>query len=60
MEFKYLAVGSELYGNVHELDPSLEDESPHIERKVTHFDTNSGIEYAFNSQRLTNILNEKE
>ena len=37
MEFKYLAIGEELYGNINELDPGPEREGEHpLKRKVTH------------------------
>lgn len=55
MEFKYLAIGSELYGDVRDLDPGP-DKHPHLRRKVTHTDTHTGIEYTFQSQELTNLL----
>lgn len=55
MEFKYLAVGLELYGRIHDLDPGPEKLGK-LQRKVTHTDTKSGIEYTFESKELTNIL----
>jgi hypothetical protein len=51
MEFKYMAVGMYLYGNVHELYPG-QNNAPEFERKVTHSDIKSGIEYTFESNEL--------
>lgn len=47
MEFKFLKVGRELYGDANELEPT--EVEPHLQRKVTHTDTKSGIEFTFQS-----------
>ena len=48
MEFKLMYVGDEMYGNPADLDPQIPDEGE-LKRKVTHTDTKTGLEYAFNS-----------
>lgn len=45
MEFKLLHVGGTLFGNPADLEPSVPTSG--IERKVTHTDTKSGLEYSF-------------
>ncbi len=54
MEFKLMYVGNELYGNPADLEVVRDD--PGLKRKVTHTDTKSGIEYAFNSPKLEDLL----
>lgn len=46
-------VGSELYGKTEEL---YEREGQAIKRKVTHTDTKTGVEYAFQSEALDELL----
>jgi len=57
MEFKFMQVGDELYGNKAELEPTMQGQ---IQRQVTHTDTHTGIELAFNSEDLTALLNGEE
>ena len=52
MEFKLMYVGSELYGNPQDLD----SDTGGLQRKVTHTDTKTGIEYAFQSEALNELL----
>lgn len=48
MEFKLMYVGNELYGNPADLEVQRPDDGA-LKRKVTHTDTKTGLEYAFNS-----------
>ncbi len=50
-------VGEMLYGDRSELDISPHE---HLKRKVTHTDTHTGIEFAFNSEELRRLLNGDE
>ena len=47
MEFKLMYVGNELYGNPADLEVQRPGEG--LQRKVTHTDTKTGLEYAFSS-----------
>ena len=55
MEFKLMQVGAELYGNPADLE-NKKDDGGALQRKVTHTDTKSGVEYAFNSPKLGDLL----
>lgn len=55
MEFKLMYVGNELYGDPKDLEP-VKVEAEGLQRKVTHTDTKSGIEYSFNSKKLSKII----
>lgn len=57
MEFKYLRVGEELYG-----DPNFfrNRERSELTRKVTYRDTKSGLEYTFDDDKLKNCLDDEE
>lgn len=54
MEFKFLQVGHDLYGKAEALAAKSFHE---LKRQVTHTDTKSGIEYAFQSGELDALLN---
>jgi hypothetical protein len=56
MEFKLLHVGGELYGNPADLEPVVGFEDGSVDRKVTHTDTHTGLEYAFQSEKLNKVL----
>jgi P-type E1-E2 ATPase len=56
MEFKLMHVGGELYGNPADLEPVRAD-GYQLQRQVTGTDTKTGIEYAFHSEKLENLLN---
>ncbi len=53
MEFKLLHVGGTLFGDPKDLEPTTGTsggDTGKIERKVTHTDTKSGLEYSFQSE----------
>ncbi len=47
MEFKMMNVGGVLYGNPADLEVANPHEAPKLERKPTHTDTKTGMQYAF-------------
>lgn len=61
MEFKLLHVGMEMYGDPKDLEVQIgyQDENQ-ASRQVTHLDTNTGMEYAFRSDKLDKILRNQE
>ena len=56
MEFKLMNVGGVLYGDPADLVVSRPGDAPHLERKPTHTDTKTGIEYNFKDDTLEALL----
>lgn len=56
MEFKLMNVGGVVYGDPADLVVSKPDDKPHLERKPTHTDTKTGIEYNFKDENLEALL----
>lgn len=56
MEFKLMNVGGELYGNAEDLEVAKPHEGPKLERKPTHTDTRTGMQYAFQDNKLDSLL----
>ena len=53
MEFKFLHVGKELYGKEIELRT---ERTSSFKRKVTYVNKKQGVEYAFKSKKLKELL----
>jgi hypothetical protein len=56
MEFKLMNVGGVLYGDPADLVVTRPGEASHLERKPTHTDTKTGIEYNFKDDNLEALL----
>jgi P-type E1-E2 ATPase len=60
MEFKLLHVGMEIYGDPKDLEVQIGYQDENQKRQVTHMDTNTGMEYAFRSDKLDKILKNQD
>lgn len=62
MEFKLMNVGGELYGDPADLEVQAQGEDGQLKRLPTSTDTKTGIEYAFQDDKLERLLkgNKKE